>query len=200
MKTELKAKFLQHLNRKNSEKGFTLIELLVVIIIIGILSAIALPAFMNQAAKARQSEAKQALGSSARGQQAYRLENPEFASSMSELALGLRTETPNFLYVPTLGAGAAKQGEFSSPNSKFGETVAMYADASDDMAVRDYGAAAYITQDEAGNATTITVLCESDKPAGREGKVEVATKGPDSTKQSDMAKFVACPKGDEVGQ
>lgn len=105
MKTELKAKFLQHiLGKKKENEGFTLIELLVVIIIIGILSAIALPSFLNQAAKAKQSEAKTYVGSVNRAQQSYRIENTSFAGTINDLQIGIPTGTEFYTYTLTTAA------------------------------------------------------------------------------------------------
>jgi type IV pilus assembly protein PilA len=108
MKPELQAKFLQHLNRKQGDKGFTLIELLVVIIIIGILAAIALPTFLNQTAKGKQSEAKNTVSAVNKSQTAYRVENTAFASNMSTLSLGLPTQTGNYSYSVTGGTETAQ--------------------------------------------------------------------------------------------
>jgi len=142
MKTEFKAKFLQHINKRRQDEGFTLIELLVVIIIIGILSAIALPSFLSQANKAKQSEAKQYLSSINKGQQAYFAENTQFAEQITNLGIGLKTQTSNYTYGIGVPAGGATAG--ATPGN---------------AALRSYGAAVGLVS--AGEAkTTQSILCE----------------------------------------
>lgn len=61
--------------RTADEGGFTLIELLVVILIIGVLTAIALPAFLSQKSKADDSAAKTQVGTLQTAMETYATEN-----------------------------------------------------------------------------------------------------------------------------
>ncbi|WP_016873708.1 type IV pilin-like G/H family protein [Chlorogloeopsis fritschii] len=156
MKTEFKAKFLQAvLQKKKNDEGFTLIELLVVIIIIGILSAIALPSFLNQANKAKQSEAKTYVGSMNRAQQAYYAENNEFAdnANFAKLGLGVNTQTSNYKYV--INNGGAGKSEVSNQAQQVLASAPIKAYVGG-VGIGTIGA----TQE----ATTVALLCEADQP------------------------------------
>jgi type IV pilus assembly protein PilA len=72
------AKLLQNLRNKKSNKGFTLIELLVVVIIVGVLAAVALPNLLGQVGKARETEAKNAIGTLNRSQQSFHFDAKTF--------------------------------------------------------------------------------------------------------------------------
>lgn len=142
MNANFQAKFLQHLNsNKADNEGFTLIELLVVIIIIGILAAIALPSFLNQAAKARQAEGKNNVGAVNRAQQAYRLENPTFAADFATLAIGIPTQGNNYTFTISTAT----------------ETLGLVTATSADVSIFQYSGAVEV--DPSGQ--TAAVACES---------------------------------------
>ena len=73
--------------RAQDEKGFTLIELLVVILIIGILAAIALPAFLNQRSKAQDANAKSVVRTAQTAIETYYTDNQTYIGA-DEAKLG----------------------------------------------------------------------------------------------------------------
>jgi type IV pilus assembly protein PilE len=63
------------------QKGFTLIELMIVVAIIGILAAIAYPAYQDYVIQAKRSDAMNSLSQARIDQEKYRANNTEFANS-----------------------------------------------------------------------------------------------------------------------
>jgi type IV pilus assembly protein PilA len=153
MKTELKAKLIQHINRKQGEQGFTLVELLVVIIIIGILAAIALPNFLGQSAKAKQTEAKQNIGIVNRYQAVYRYQNQQFGSSFDILGVGSLTGA----------TGNATTREYNYALVSATNSATIIATARDG-ALKAYSGGNDLYTNTSNQSVIISVLCEAIVP------------------------------------
>ena len=179
MKAEFQAKFLQNLLKKRQDEGFTLIELLVVIIIIGILSAIALPSFLNQANKARESEAKQYVGSMNRAQQAVFLEKTTFTTDFGNLGLGIASNTTNYNYA--MGApsdtdafaltGTTPELVKDTP-ANIAKAVVSVGGPKQTDTLRSYIGVVDVGTEQAGTAgaaTTTAILCQKKTPGAVAG-------------------------------
>jgi type IV pilus assembly protein PilA len=75
--------------RAQDEKGFTLIELLVVILIIGILAAIALPAFLNQREKSQDAEAKSAARTAQTAMETHYTDTQDYTTATQAILEGI---------------------------------------------------------------------------------------------------------------
>ena len=89
--------------RAQSESGFTLVELLVVMLIIGLLAAIAIPAFFNQRNKANDASAKESVRTAQTAMETYSTDN-----NGSYVGRGRCRPASIEAAVPTDCAGAAR--------------------------------------------------------------------------------------------
>jgi type IV pilus assembly protein PilE len=113
-------------------RGFTLIELMVVLAVVGILMAIAVPAFNEQLRKSRRSEALQGLGDLVTQQENWRTSHPTYAA-----AANLRMPTSTFYTFAVTTATATAWTATATPiagGAQDGDRCGVYTFAVDNIA------------------------------------------------------------------
>lgn len=103
--------------------GFTLIELVIVIAIVGILAAIAVPAYQEQARKGRRAEATSELGRLQMALERWRADRATYTTTLSDV--GGTSPLPSGYYTIALGTpgGNCANGTAASTANSFSITA-----------------------------------------------------------------------------
>ncbi|MBL6906924.1 MAG: type IV pilin protein [Luminiphilus sp.] len=103
--------------RSDNVRGMTLIELLIVVAIVGILAAIAGPAWNDQVIKSRRADARNTLLAAQIEQEQYRANNLTYATSMSAMGMGsFDSTTRDYYRVEVVSADATSFLITATPN------------------------------------------------------------------------------------
>ena len=80
---------------KSLQQGFTLIELMIVVVVVGVLAAIALPAYQSYVERARRADAKSSILSVQLAQEKWRANNIAYTSSLLDLGYPAANNVPS---------------------------------------------------------------------------------------------------------
>jgi type IV pilus assembly protein PilA len=141
-------------SRIQDEKGFTLIELLVVILIIGILAAIALPAFLGQRSRAQDTEAKSAVREAQTAIETYYTDNQNYDTNVA----GLRDIEASLASGVAAGSGLSVTPKDANTAGSQGYTLVVTSKTNNTFTIDKSGAGA--------TAGTVTRSCTRPNTKG----------------------------------